>query len=128
MGHGLDERWGGGVWLLGSGKIQFVAATDLRHISTIGEVGQGAGISGGSSDAKGGTANQGDEYVERCERGEAAIDGAVAAGETGAAQGTLDYGEDDGGGATPTGAKTKPTEWAKMSKSQRTRWRRGNKK
>ncbi len=29
MGHGLDERWGGGVWLLGSGKIQFVAATDV---------------------------------------------------------------------------------------------------
>ena len=27
MGHGLDERWGGGVWLLGSGKIQFVAVT-----------------------------------------------------------------------------------------------------
>ena len=113
MGHGLDERWGGGVWLLGSGKIQFVAATHVRHISF---------------NAKGGTANQGDEYVERCERGEAAIDGAVAAGETGAAQDTLDYGEDDGGGATPTGAKTKPTEWAKMSKSQRTRWRRGNKK
>ena len=92
------------------------------------EVGQGAGIYGGSSDTIGGAVDQGDETVERNERGEAAIDGAVAAGKMGAAQGSLDDGEDDGGGTISTGAKTKPTEWAKMSKSQRTRWRRGNKK
>ncbi len=70
----------------------------------------------------------GDEAAEHNERGEAAIDGAVAAGETSAAQGTLDDGEDDGRGTISTGARTKPTEWAKMSKSQRNRWSRRNKK
>ena len=113
MGHGLDERWGGGVWLLGSGKIQFVAATDVRHISTI----SGAGIYGGSSDTIGGAVDQGDETVERNERDEAAIDGAVAAGETYAAQGTLDDGEGGGGGMAATGIPDRST----MSRNQ---WRR----
>ena len=110
MGHGLDERWGGGVWLLGSGKIQFVAATDVRHISTI----SGAGIYGGSSDTIGGAVDQGDETVERNERDEAAIDGAVAAGETYAAQDTLDDGEGRGGGMA-----------LKLSKAQKRHARRG---
>ena len=38
-------------------------------------------ISGGSSDAISGAADQGDGTVEHNERGEAAIDGAVAAGD-----------------------------------------------
>ena len=88
-------------------------------------VGPGTESSGGSSDAIRGAADQGDETVEHNERGEAAIDEAVAAGEMSAAQGTSDDGEDDGGGTISTGARTKPTEWAKMSKSQRKSWRRG---
>ncbi len=41
MVYGLDERWGGGVWLLGSGKIQFVAATDVQ---TVEREGRGGGM------------------------------------------------------------------------------------
>jgi hypothetical protein len=78
------------------------------------EVGQGAGIYGGSSDTIGGAVDQGDETVERNERGEAAIDGAVAAGETYAAQDTLDDGEGRGGGMA-----------LKLSKAQKRHARRG---
>jgi hypothetical protein len=94
MGHGLDERWGSGVWLLGSGKIQFVAATDVRHISTTDDF----------------------ETVERNERGEAAIDGAVVAGKTGAAQGTLDDGEGGGGGmmGIPDRSTMSRTQWRRF--------------
>ena len=94
------------------------------------------GISGSDGDARVGTADQGGEIVELDEsgralniQGENACDEAVAAGDLVAEQGTLDDEDDgDGGGAVSTGAKTKPIEWAKMSKSQRNRWRRGNKK
>ena len=65
----------------------------------------------------GGAADQGDETVERNERGKAAIDGAVAAGETGAVQGTLDDGEGGSGGMAATGIPDRST----MS---RTQWRR----
>ena len=99
MGHGLDERWGGGVWLLGSGKIQ------LWQRQTA------------SSDTIGGAVDQGDETVERNERGEAAIDGAVAAGEMGAAQGTLDDGEGGGDSMAATGIPDRST----MSRNQ---WKR----
>ena len=78
------------------------------------QVGQGAGIYGGSSDTIGGAVDQGDETVERHERDEAAIDGAVAAGETYAAQGTLDDGEGRGGGMA-----------LKLSKAQKRHARRG---
>ena len=107
------------------------------------EVGQGAGISGGSSDAVEGAADQGDETVEHNERGKAAIDGAVAAGETGAAQGTLDDGEGGGGGMAASGtaaigddqgfsSKTvtivdRPTNWGIMSPNQRKQWARRRK-
>ena len=73
-------------------KIQFVAATDVRHISTTDDF----------------------ETVERNERGEAAIDGAVVAGKTGAAQGTLDDGEGGGGGMAATGIPNQST----MSRTQ----------
>ncbi len=83
---------------IGHGKFQFVAATDVAA----GEpgVGQSTEIS-----------------VERNERGKAAIDGAVAAGETGAAQGTLDDGEGGSGGMAATGIPDRST----MSRNQ---WKR----
>ena len=106
-------------------------------------VGPGTESSGGSSDAIRGAADQGDETVERNERGEAAIDGAVAAGETGAAQGTLDDGEGGGGGMAASGtaaigddrwfsSKTvtivdRPTNWGIMSPNQRKQWARRRK-
>lgn len=55
-------------------------------------------------------------------------DGDGVGGDTAAGQGILDDGDGGGGSTVSTGVKTKPIEWAKMSKSQRTRWRRGNKK
>ena len=80
-------------------------------------VGQDIGIYGNSCETIGGAADQGDETVERYERGEAAIDGAVAAGETGAAQGTLDDGEGGSGGMAATGIPDRST----MSRNQ---WKR----
>ena len=55
--------------------------------------------------------------VERNERGEAAIEGAVAAGEMGASQGTLDDGEGGDDGMTATGIPDRST----MSRNQ---WKR----
>ena len=113
------------------------------------------GISGSDDDARVGAADKGVVIGELDDRtlgirGENACSEAVAAGnmvagETDAAQGTsgdgdgvggdtaagqgiLDDGDGGGGSTVSTGVKTKPIEWAKMSKSQRTRWRRGNKK
>jgi len=88
------------------------------------EVGQGAGIYGGSSDTIGGAVDQGDETVERNERGKAAIDGAVAAGETGAAQGTLDDGEGGSGGMAATGIPDRST----MSRAQWKRFKEASKR
>jgi hypothetical protein len=86
------------------------------------------GISDGSSDARVGAADQGGEIGERDEsgrasgiRGENASDEAVAAGD-------MVAGDGGGGGTVSMGVKTKPIEWAKMSKSQRNRWSRRNKK
>ncbi len=84
-----------------------MAATDVRHIST---------TTGASKPFKG-MADQGDETVEHNERGEAAIDEAVAAGEMSAAQGTLDDGEGGVGGMAAMGIPDRST----MSRAQ---WKR----
>ena len=96
--------------------------SESMELQTMGE------ISGGSSDARVGAADQGGEIGELDEsgrasgiRGENASDEAVAAGD-------MVAGDGGGGGTVSMGVKTKPIEWAKMSKSQRNRWRRGNKK
>ena len=68
--------------------------------------------------------DQGDETVERNERGKAAIDGAVAAGETGAAQGTLDDGEGGSGGMAATGIPDRST----MSRAQWKRFKEASKR
>ena len=88
------------------------------------EVGQGAGIYGGSSDTLGGAVDQGDETVERNERGEAAIEGAVAAGEMGASQGTLADGEGGVGGMAAMGIPDRST----MSRAQWKRFKEASKR
>ena len=169
MGHGLDERWGGGVWILGtensicgkdrratyfnsfamvagqgmetsggSSNIEVGTVDQGVEIAEHGEscralgdcvetasnwlagemvVGHDIGIYGGSTDTLGGTADQGDETVENSERGKAAIDGAVAAGEMSAAQGTLYDGEGGVGGMAAMGIPDRST----MSRAQ---WKR----
>ena len=60
----------------------------------------------------------------RNERDEAAIDGAVAAGETYAAQGTLDDGEGGGGGMAATGMHNH----SRMSRAQWKRFKEASKR
>ena len=98
------------------------------------------GIFGGSSDARVGAADQGGDIGELDGSGralgfrdenasdEAAAEGDMVAGETGAVQGTSGDGDGVGGDTAATRGMLAEMEWAKMSKSQRNRWLRRNKK